>query len=147
MTAMNYNEPQTETYTFPNLAFGNNTATFNLIGPKGRRGLVKDIIVDISLGMVGTSSVPEIDVGTTSGDVSYAQYRLGTSPILGYTSTSTPKRATQEAITGNPPPALNDFPGHVALEKSPMSLSRINTRTIIMARPDADGSTPRLSSE
>ncbi|SRR6266446_2041042 len=109
--------PDTEVLTYPAQAFGNSTTTFNYIGPKGKKGLVTDIVADISANMVGTTTVPEIDVGTTSGDATYARYRLGSTAILGYTAASTPKRATQEAlVTQTPPPALSDFAGHVALE-------------------------------
>ena len=110
-----YANPQVEVLTFPAQAFGNSTKTFNYIGPKGREGHVEDIVADITADMVGTTAVPEIDVGTASGDVTYARYRLGTSATAGYTAASTPKRAQQEAWTGNPPIALSDFAGHVAL--------------------------------
>ena len=118
MVAKNYDAPQTELYTFPNQAFGNSTKTFNLISPKGKRGLVKDILADITADMVGTTAVPEVGVGATSGDASYARYRLGTSTTSGYTAAGGVKRATQEAISGNPPPTLSDFAGHVQLEKA-----------------------------
>jgi hypothetical protein len=110
-----YASPQVEVITIPSTAFGNSTATFNYIGPKGREGHVDDIIVDISANMVGTTTVPEIDVGTTSGDTTYARYRLGSAAGTGYLASATPKRAQQEAWTGNPPIVLNDFAGHVAL--------------------------------
>jgi hypothetical protein len=109
--------PEIEWYTIPSVAWGNSTKTFNLIGPKGRRGIVYDILVDITADMVGTSTVPEVDVGLTSGSVEYARYRLGSSATSGYTAASTPKRATQEAlVTQVQPPVLTDFAGHVALE-------------------------------
>ena len=110
-----YANPQVEVITIPSNAFGNSTATFNYIGPKGREGHVEDIVVDITANMVGTTTVPEIDVGTASGDTTYARYRLGSAAGTGYTAASTPKRAQQEAWTGNPPIALSDFAGHVAL--------------------------------
>jgi hypothetical protein len=110
-----YANPQVEVITIPSNAFGATTATFNYIGPKGREGHVEDIIADISANMVGTTTVPEIDVGTASGDTTYARYRLGSSATSGYLASATPKRAQQEAWTGNPPIVLNDFTGHVAL--------------------------------
>src|SRR5260370_4499652 len=110
-----YANPQVEVLTLPSSAFGATTATFNYIGPKGREGHVEDIVVDITANMVGTTTVPEVDVGTTSGDVSYARYRLGSAAGTGYTAAATPKRAQQEAWTGNPPIVLNDYAGHVAL--------------------------------
>ncbi len=110
-----YPAPQTEVFTFPAQAFGNSTKTFSLIGPKGKEGHVEDIIVDITADMVGTTTVPEVDVGTASGDASYARYRLGSAAGTGYTAASTPKRASQEAWTGNPPLALTDYAGHMLM--------------------------------
>ena len=108
-----YASPQTEVVCLPNQNFGNSTLTFNYIGPKGREGHVEDIVADITTAMVGTTAVPEIDVGTGSGDTTYARYRLGTAAGSGYGTGV--KRAQQEAWTGNPPITLSDFAGHVAL--------------------------------
>ena len=106
-----------ETYIQPSSAFGATTETQTYIGPKGRKGLVRDIDIDITADMVGTTTVPEIDVGTSSGDVSYARWRLGTTAILGYTAASTPKRASQDlGLPLTVPPVLNDYAGHVAME-------------------------------
>ena len=110
-----YAIPQTEVICLPNQNFGNSTLTFNYIGPKGREGHVEDLVADITTAMVGTTAVPEIDVGTSSGDTSYARYRLGTAAGTGYGTGV--KRAQQEAWTGNPPITLSDFAGHVALNK------------------------------
>src|SRR5262245_58749414 len=114
-TAAHYADPQVEMLTFPAQAFGGSTKTFNYVGPKGREGHVEDIIVDVTADQVGPSTVPEVDVGTSSGDASYARYRLGTAAGTGYTAAQGIRRAQQEAWTGNPPIALNDFTGHVAL--------------------------------
>ena len=113
-TAAHYADPQVEVLTFPAQAFGNSTKTFNYIGPRGREGHVEDIIADISADMVGTTAVPEVDVGTASGDATYARYRLGTAAGTGYTAAQGIRRAQQEAWTGNPPIALSDFAGHLA---------------------------------
>ena len=113
-----YANPQVEVITIPSSAFGATTATYNYIGPKGREGHVEDIVVDISANMVGTTTVPEVDVGTASGDTTYARYRLGSSATSGYLASATPKRASQEAWTGNPPITLSDYAGHVALNKA-----------------------------
>src|SRR5712692_4624997 len=110
-----YANPQVEVLTLPSSAFGATTGTFNYIGPKGREGHVEDIVVDITANMVGTTTVPEVDVGTASGDASYARYRLGSAAGTGYTAASTPKRASQEAWTGNPPLALTDYAGHMLM--------------------------------
>jgi hypothetical protein len=108
-----YASPQTEVICLPNQNFGNSTLTFNYIGPKGREGHVEDILADVTTAMVGTTAVPEIDVGTASGDTTYARYRLGSAAGTGYGTGV--KRASQEAWTGNPPITLSDFAGHVAL--------------------------------
>jgi hypothetical protein len=113
-----YDTPQTEVYMQPSAAFGATTDSQKLIGPKGKRGLVRDVLVHITADMVGTTTVPEIAVGASSGTNEYARYRLGTSATAGYTAASSPKRASQEAITGNPPRTLSDYAGHVALEKT-----------------------------
>lgn len=115
-TPTSYAAPQTEVICLNNQNFGNSTLTFNYIGPKGREGHVEDIVADVSTAMVGTTTVPEIDVGTASGDTSYAQYRLGTAAGTGYGTGV--HRAQQEAWTGNPPITLSDFAGHVALNKA-----------------------------
>lgn len=107
-----------EQYTFTDATFGATTVTHNMIGPKGCTGFVRDIIVDVTTTLVGTTTVPEIDVGTASGDVTYGRYRLGTTAIAGYTTGI--HRAGQEAITGNPPRALADFAGHVILDGGPL---------------------------
>lgn len=112
-----YDKPQTEVYIQPSSAFGATTETQTYVGPKGKKGIVREIDIDITADMVGTTTVPEIDVGTASGDVSYARFRLGTAAGAGYTVAQGPaRRATQTGITGNPPPVNNDFAGHVALE-------------------------------
>src|ERR1700724_3416360 len=111
-----YAQPQVEVISLANQNFGNSTLTFNYIGPKGREGHVEDIVADVSTAMVGTTAVPEIDVGTGSGDTSYAQYRLGSAAGTGYGTVV--HRAQQEAWTGNPPITLSDFAGHVALNKA-----------------------------
>lgn len=109
--------PETIRYPSPpSAAFGATTQTQTFIGPKGCKGIVRDIEVFLTADAVGTTTVPEIDVGTASGDVSYARFRLGTTAILGATAASTPLRARSAAV-GNPtPPVLNDYAGHVALE-------------------------------
>lgn len=116
-----YDAPIREEYFFPSSAFGATTETQTIIGPAGKKGLVKDIITDLTADCVGTTTVPEINVGTASGDFTYARHRLGTTAILGNTAAGTPYRARSlcqnaQGRTGSSPPALNDYAGHVALE-------------------------------
>lgn len=111
-----YDNPQTEIYKSAVGAFGATTATETYIGPKGKRGYVRDIEVFLTADAVGTTTVPEIDVGSASGLVEYARFRLGSAAGTGYTAASTPKRA-RSLVVGNPtPPVLSDYTAHVALE-------------------------------
>jgi hypothetical protein len=130
-----YANPQTEVISLPNQNFGNSTLTFNYVGPFGREGHVDDVIADVTTAMVGTATVPEIDVGTASGDVTYAQYRLGTAAGTGYGTGV--HRAQQEAWTGNPPITLSDFAGHVALNKARIPK---NTNFVITLKAGTGGS-------
>jgi hypothetical protein len=114
---MSYEHPLREEYIFNDATFGATTVAHNVEGPKGCTGYVRDIIVDVAVALVGTTTVPEIDVGTTSGDFTYGRYRLGTTAILGYGTGI--HRAGQEAITGNPPRTLADYTGHVVLDGGP----------------------------
>lgn len=117
---MSYDKPQTEVYAIPSSAFGATTAAFKFVGPPGKTGIVRDIAMEPTADMVGTTTVPEIDVGATSGGTDYARFRLGTTAILGYTSAAGPRRAKSliagPGNTGGVPPVLSDFAGHVALE-------------------------------
>jgi len=124
-----------EWYWYDAQNFGGSTITHNIIGPGGKQGLVVDIMADVTTAMVGTTTVPEIDVGTSSGDVSYARYRLGTAAGTGYGTGV--HRATQEAITGEPPPTLNDYSGHVALKTA---MTPANTAFVVTLKAGTGGS-------
>lgn len=126
---MSYDNPQKETYVFPSSAFGATTESRKFIGPKGKKGLVRDIRTYITADMVGTTTVPEINVGTAASDAGavvaeYARHRLGTTAILGNTAAGTPYRARAliagPANTGGVPPVLSDFTAHVQLETIPI---------------------------
>jgi hypothetical protein len=117
MSYDNAGSVQREEYGYTDATFGATTVAHNMIGPKGCVGFVRDIIIDVLTALVGTTTVPEIDIGTASGDFTYGRYRLGTTAILGYGTGI--HRAGQEAITGNPPRVLNDFTGHVVLDGGP----------------------------
>jgi hypothetical protein len=124
---MSYEKAIREVYVFNDATFGATTVNHNMIGPKGCVGFVRDIIVDVATAMVGTTTVPEVDVGTASGDTTYGRYRLGTSATSGYGTGI--HRAGQEAITANPPRALADFPGHVVLDGGPLDATLGRTPT------------------
>jgi hypothetical protein len=95
-----------------------------IVGPRGKVGFVRDLMVDITTSMVGTTTVPELQVGISSGDFTYGRYRLGTASATGYTSG--PYRASAELITGNPPRTLADFAGHVVLDGGPLTSAGIS---------------------
>lgn len=92
--------------------------TYQIIGPKGCVGFVRDFIVNVTTSVVGTSSVPEIIVGISSGDATYGRYRLGTTASNGY-ATGVHRASQEAAITGNPPRTLADYTGHVVLDGAP----------------------------
>jgi len=117
MYSQSYDGPMVETYIQPSSAFGATTESQRYFGPKGKKGHVIDIDVDITADMVGTTTVPEICVGTASADASYGRFRLGTAVGTGYTSAQGSRRATQvggNAVTDDTP-VYEDFTGHVKL--------------------------------
>ncbi len=121
---MSYNSADTQTYSWaPDSTFGATSVTHNIVGPKGKVGFVRDISVDVTTSLVGTTTVPEIDVGISSGDYTYGRYRLGTAAGTGYGTGM--HSASQEAITGNPPRTLADYAGHVVLDGGPLTSSGI----------------------
>ena len=116
----------TEYVTIPSSAFGAATSNHGVKGPKGKRGIVRDIIVDLTAAAVGTTTVPEVKVGASNGANEYARFRLGTSATAGYAAETYRARAL---VTGNPvPPTLSDFAGHVALETADIPA---DTRAVI----------------
>lgn len=121
---MGYDTPQKETYLFPSSAFGATTESRAFIGPKGKTGLVRDIRTTLTATCVGTTTVPEITVGSAASApgslfTEYARHRLGSTAIAGNTgaATGTPYRAKNIAMLAGPSLTVaTDFPGHVALE-------------------------------
>lgn len=116
---MSYDKPGTEEYGYNDATFGATSVTHQQIGPKGCVGFVRDVIVDVATSLVGTTTVPEIDIGKSSGDSTYGRYRLGTTASAGYAVGI--HRASQEAtVTGNPPRSAADYTGHVLLDGGPL---------------------------
>lgn len=115
-----YDVPVRRSYVIPSGAFGATTAATAFQGPAGRTGYVRDISVEVSADMVGTTTVPEVNVGTASGDSTYARFRLGTTAILGYLAANTPFVAGAliggPGNTGGVPRTLSDYAGHIQLE-------------------------------
>jgi hypothetical protein len=83
---------------------------------KARPARVRDIDVYITASMVGTTTVPEICVGSSQGDASYARFRLGTAVGTGYAATA-PRRAS--VVGGftleDGTPVYEDYTGHVKM--------------------------------
>lgn len=116
---MAYDQADMEEYTFDSAAFGGGTIQRQIIGPKGKVGFVRDISVDITATMVGTTTVPEVQVGIAPADFTYGRYRLGNTAIAGYVVGM--HRASQEpAIVGNPPRTAQDYLNHVQLDGYPL---------------------------
>ena len=116
-----YDNPQREVVYLPSSAYGATTASKTIKGPKGKKGIVRDIVVLLTADAVGTTTVPEVTVGASAGAVEYARFRLGTSATAGYAAANTPFRARALAeaapgYAGGSPPALSDYAGHIALE-------------------------------
>lgn len=122
-----YDSPYREVYEIPSAAFGATTASLKFQGPPGKVGLVRDITVEASADMVGTTTVPEVDVGSAASTAGgtlyteYARFRLGSAVGTGYTAANSPFRArtlaqNAQGRTGSSPPALSDYAGHIALE-------------------------------
>ena len=103
-------------------AFGAAAATksYRLLGPKGAKGFVRDILVDVATTMVGTTTVPEINIGAAASvpgtpSVTYGRFRLGTTAILGYDTTNVLR--ARNLVTGNGDfQRYSDYAGHVDLE-------------------------------
>lgn len=133
----NYDRPLTEVYESAVGAFGATTATKTYIGPKGKKGLVRDIEVFLTADAVGTSTAPEVDVGSASGLVEYARFILGSAAGTGYAASATPKRA-RSLVTGNgAAQTYEDFTGHVKLETAALP---VDTAFVITMKQGSGGS-------
>lgn len=108
----------------------NETVSYTLMLPKGKKGIVRDIMIHITEAMVGTTTVPEILVEATASALgavvgTYARFRLGTSATAGYTTSPAVRRASalvdsykEVAAATLPGKQSTDFSEHVALEKA-----------------------------
>lgn len=118
---MAYENADMEEYTYIDATFGGTAVTHQIIGPRGKVGFVRDMSVDVSTSLVGTTTVPEIDVGISSGDATYGRYRLGIAASgANQAYTVGMHRASEEAWTGNPPRTFADYAGHVVLDGGPL---------------------------
>lgn len=119
---MAYDIPERQVYTFSDQTLGATSVVHNCIGPKGKVGFVRDFEVDVQTSLVGTTTVPEIDVGISSGDFTYGRYRLGSTAILGY-GTGVKRASNETDVVGNPPRVGTAFSGHVVLDGGPLGTS------------------------
>ena len=100
-------------------ALGATTVSRSYQGPPGAKGLVRDIMATITAAMVGTTSVPEIRVGTAASDNSFARWLLGTTATAGLGTGEFRARSlcqNAQGRTGGIPVQLNDFANHIFLE-------------------------------
>lgn len=114
-----YDVPKTERYTLLASAFGGGTLSRTFQGPPGKMGLVRDIVIDVTTAMVGTTTVPELRVGNAASDSSFARWLLGTNATTGLgTGEYRARYLCQKAQgrTGSKAMELNDFAHHIALE-------------------------------
>lgn len=117
--AVGYNEAAMERYALLGFAFGGATASRTFLGAPTKKGLVRDIVANVTTGMVGTTTVPEIRVGTAASDGSFARWRMGTTAILGNVAGAFRARTlclAAQGRTGEKATQLNDFTNHIALE-------------------------------
>jgi hypothetical protein len=151
---MSYDNPTSITYdcTGAAIQFGadGEAKSYSFIGPKGKKGLVRDIEIEITEDMVGTTTVPEIGVGDAASDLAsldneYARFRLGSTAILGYTTALSPNpvRASSFVTSVNEVGATDDpgrqslaYSEHVALEKA---FIPANTEFFISLVPGSGG--------
>lgn len=113
-----YDNPQRERYTLPALSFAA-TSSRQYQGPPGKKGLVRDILAAVTTAMVGTTTVPELLVGTAQGDSSFARWRLGTAIVTGNGLGQFRARSLCSAAplrAGDRPMQLLDYAGHIMLE-------------------------------
>ena len=115
---VSFANPETIVYESATGAFGATTASKSYVGPKGRKGLVRDIEVFLTADAVGTTTVPEVTVGTAAGATEYARYRLGTTATTGLAAAATPQRARSLVTGSGAAQTATDFANHVELEKT-----------------------------
>jgi hypothetical protein len=118
---MSYDKPwKSEVYYMPSSTYGSAAVQKKIKSPKNKQGLVKDINVLVSADCVGTTTVPELNVGVSAGSSEYARFRLGTTATVGYTAANTPFRARAlvegQAGFNGAQLTLADFAGHISLE-------------------------------
>lgn len=115
-------------------AAGETVALGTFRGPPGKKGVVRDIEVNVTETMVGTTEVPEITVGSAistnngsakSVNAEYGRFRLGTTAAAGYATSTAVRRASalvnskrEVGASVNPGKQSLAYTGHVQLEKA-----------------------------
>jgi hypothetical protein len=137
-----YDLPVTEYYGESLGAQATGTAfTINVEGPKGRVGLVRDFEVEVTSSITATT-IPEIDVGISSGDFSYGRFRLGTNVSTAYALGI--QRASQIVTgpwNGLNPHTMSDFSGHISLGTA---LIPANTAIVVSSTTSSGGGAIRV---
>ena len=124
----------TEEYTIDTAAsatFGATTISRRIIGPKGRKGFVRDIQVDVTTTLVGTTTVPEVQVGTAQADSSYARFRLGTSATAGYAAGIYRAAQVGGYTLQDGTPNFEDFTGHVKMNTAQIPVDTAAVITLL----------------
>lgn len=114
-----YDAPRHERYALLGSAFGGGTLSRTLLGLSGRKGLVRDMLATVTVAMVGTTTVPELRVGTAASDLSCGRWILGTTATAGLAAGAYRARtlaSNAAGRTGGRATQLQDFPHHVVLE-------------------------------
>ena len=116
-----YDNPRVERYAFLGSTIGATLFSRSFIGAPGpgKKGIVRDILINVTTALVGTTSVPEVRVGTAASDNSFARWLLGTSATVGlglgtYRARTLCTNAAGRA--GGVAMRLTDFANHIFLE-------------------------------
>jgi hypothetical protein len=127
---MSYEQSRnSERYFLPSAPFGLTADSVVVRGPKGMKGHVRDVLVSLTAAAVGTTSVPEIVVGSAIGLSEYGRFRLGSTAILGYGIGAWRASVVAGDAYGNS--LLEDYPGHVKMDTlaipadTPFVISRV----------------------
>lgn len=134
---MSYEMPDVRVYDWMTTAdqtFGATTIAHYIQGPKGKVGFVRDIMCEVTTSLVGTTSVPEIDVGISSGDATYGRYRLGTAIGTG-AAVGSYSASDEPDIVGNPPRLGSLFANHVVLDGGPLTSAGVVGGTYLTVVP------------
>lgn len=121
---MSYEKPDIREYSWTDATFGATSVTHLIMGPKGKVGFVRDIIAEVAVSLVGTTTVPEVDIGISSGDATYGRFRLGTTAILGF-GTGVQSASDDPTIVGNPPRNSQLFANYIVLDGYPYTTAGV----------------------